>query len=215
MSSAFTFLFWLIIGENNILWYYLASMVVGYLSNFIAMKLREKVGMINLMIVYGALQVVGGLVIFFLVLNPAREWLIWIGIVWNAFFGGAMVFRGVLHMLVIDQDELHSGQRREGMYYGMNALLVKPAESLGPAIGTAIMLGFAYIQGAPAESQPDSVFLGIKIIFLLVPQIVTLFTLAMLWLFPLKGEALIDLQEQLDAMHLEKQEALAASEANA
>ncbi|MEE4194012.1 MAG: MFS transporter, partial [Anaerolineae bacterium] len=128
MSSAFTFLFWLIIGENNILWYYLASMVVGYLSNFIAMKLREKVGMINLMIVYGALQVVGGLVIFFLVLNPAREWLIWIGIIWNAFFGGAMVFRGVLHMLVIDQDELHSGQRREGMYYGMNALLVKPAE---------------------------------------------------------------------------------------
>ena len=53
------------------------------------------------------------------------------------------------------------------------------------------MLAFAYIQGAPAESQPASVFLGIKIIFLLIPQIVTLISLFILWAYPIKGQQLI------------------------
>jgi GPH family glycoside/pentoside/hexuronide:cation symporter len=211
MSTAFTFMFWYIIGEKNILWYYLASVVIGYVSNIIAMRLREKAGMINLMIAYGTLQVVGGLTIFFLVLDPAREWLIWVGIVWNAFFGGAGVFKGAMQMLVIDDDELRSGQRREGMFYGMNALLVKPAESFGPALGTVIMLAFAYIQGAPAESQPVSVILGIKIIFLLIPQIVTLISLFILWIYPFKGQRLLDLQRDLEAKHAQKKEALAAA----
>ncbi len=210
MSSAFTFMFWYIIGEKNILWYYLASVVIGYISNFIAMKLRQRAGMINLMIFYGILQVIGGLTIFFLVLDPAREWLIWVGIVWNAFFGGASVFKGPMQMLVIDQDELRSGQRREGMFYGMNALLVKPAESFGPAIGTAIMLGFAYVQGAPATAQPASVLLGIKIIFLLIPQVVTLLSLFILWAYPIKGQALLDLQRELERKHQEKKQALEA-----
>ena len=208
MTSAFTFMFWFIIGEKNILWYYLCSVVIGYISNIIAMRLREKAGMINLMIAYGFMQVIGGLAIFFLVLDPAREWLIWVGIVWNAFFSGASVFKGAMQMLVIDQDELRSGQRREGMFYGMNALLVKPAESFGPALGTAIMLAFAYIQGAPAAGQPASVFLGIKIIFLLIPQVVTLFGLFILWLYPLKGQRLMELQKELEEKHAQKKEAL-------
>lgn len=212
MTSAFTFMFWFIIGENNILWYYLASMVIGYISNFIAMRLREKAGMINLMIAYSILQVIGGLTIFFLVLNPALEFLIWVGIVWNAFFGGAGVFKGPMQMMVIDEDEIRSGQRREGMFYGMNALIIKPAESLGPAIGTAIMLAFAYIQGAPAESQPASVILGIKIIFLLIPQVVTIINLVILWLYPIKGQRMLELQQQLDKLHKQKKEALVINE---
>ncbi len=211
MTTAFTFMFWYIIGEKNILWYYLCSVVIGYISNIIAMRLREKAGMINLMIAYGIMQVLGGLTIFFLVLDPAREWLIWVGIVWNAFFGGASVFKSAMQMLVIDDDEMRSGQRREGMFYGMNALLVKPAESFGPAVGTAIMLAFAYIQGAPAESQPESVLLGIKIIFLLIPQIVTLLSLFLLWIYPFKGQRLMDLQKELEVKHAQKKEALAAT----
>ncbi len=165
--------------------------------------------MIRLMIVYGLLQALGGLVIFFLVLDPARQPLIWIGIIWNSFFGGAMIFKGVMHMLVIDADELKSGQRREGMFYGMNALLVKPAESLGPALGAAIMFAFAYVQGAQAASQPASVILGIKIVFILIPQIDTLLSLFILALYPLKGKRLHELEAQLKQSHLKKQEALA------
>jgi glycoside/pentoside/hexuronide:cation symporter, GPH family len=211
MTSAFTFMFWYIIGQQNILWYFLCTTVIGYGSNIIAMKLREKVGMINLMILYGLLQVVGGMTVFFLVMDPAKEPLIWIGIVWVSFFGGATVFKGAMHMLVIDADELNSGQRREGMYYGMNALLVKPAESLGPAIGTAIMFAFAYIQGAPAESQPASVFTGIKIVFLLIPQITTLISMLILWIYPLRGKRLMELENRLEEKHRQKKEALAAT----
>ncbi len=123
------------------------------------------------------------------------------------------MFKGPMQMLVIDQDELRSGQRREGMFYGMNALLVKPAESFGPAIGTAIMLAFAYVQGAPAGAQPVSVLLGIKIIFLLIPQVVTLISLFFLWLYPIKGQALLDLQRELERKHQEKKEALLAATA--
>jgi glycoside/pentoside/hexuronide:cation symporter, GPH family len=213
MTSAFTFLFWFIIGEKNILWYFLCSMVLGYISNYVAIRLREKTGMINMMLAGGILQLIGGLTIFFLVLDPAREWLIWVGIVWNAIFSGPSVFKGPMQMLVIDHDELRSGQRREGMFYGMNALLVKPAESAGPAIGTAIMLAFAYTQGAPAASQPASVFLGIKIIFLLIPQAATLINLFLLWLYPFKGQRLADLQRELGEKHAQKKEALAVLEA--
>ena len=212
MTTAFTFMFWFILGEENILWYFLGSVVTGFISNVIAMRLREKAGMINLMIAFGLVQVVGGLAIFFLVLDPAREWLIWIGIVWNAFFGGASVFKGPMQMLVIDDDELRSGQRREGMFYGMNALLVKPAESFGPAIGTAIMLAYAYIQGAPAESQPASVILGIKIVFLLIPQIGSLINLFILLLYPFKGQRLLDLQMALEENHAQKRKMLSIEE---
>ena len=212
MTTAFTFLFWYIIGENNILWYYLCTVVIGIISNIIAMRLREKAGMINLMIAYGIIQIIGGLTVFFLILEPANEWLIWVGIAWTAFFGGVSVFKGPMQMLVIDQDELKSGQRREAMFYGINALLVKPAESFGPAIGTAIMLAFAYIQGAPAQAQPESVSLGIKIIFLLIPQIVTFLSLILLWIYPIKGQYLLDLQQELEVTHTRKKEALISAE---
>ena len=112
-------------------------------------------------------------------------------------------------MLVIDDDELRSGQRREGMFYGMNALLVKPAESFGPAFGTAIMLAFAYIQGAPAISQPASVLVGIKVIFLLIPQIGAIINLFILMLYPFSGQRLLDLQKDLEEKHAQKREALA------
>jgi Na+/melibiose symporter-like transporter len=91
---------------------------------------------------------------------------------------------------------------------------VKPAESFGPAIGTAIMLAFAYIQGAPAESQPASVILGIKIIFLLIPQIVTLINLFILWVYPIKGQRLVDLQKELEETHARKKEAMLATGAS-
>ena len=80
-------------------------------------------------------------------------------------------------------------------------------------LGTVIMLSFAYTQGAPAASQPSSVFLGIKIIFLLVPQVATLINLFLLWLYPLKGQRFVDLQRELEAKHIQKKEALVAVEA--
>lgn len=213
MTSAFTFLFWFLINENNLLWYFLAHVIMGYVASFIAIRLREKFGMVNLMVLSAGFKFVGGTLIFLMVLNPDYNWLIWVGILWNSFFNGATIFRATLQMLAIDQDELLSGQRREGMFYGVNALLVKPAESFGPAVGTAILLAFAYIQGVPAESQPDSVFVGIKVVFLLIPALISLLSIILLQLYPLKGDQLKDLQKQLKDKHLEKRQALAMADA--
>jgi Na+/melibiose symporter-like transporter len=88
------------------------------------------------------------------------------------------------------------------------ALLTRPATSLGPIIATLVLGAYGYIQGGGLGVQPDNAFLGIKILFLLVPAIVATISLVFIYYYPLRGKRLAEMQQQLAKLHEKKKAAM-------
>jgi GPH family glycoside/pentoside/hexuronide:cation symporter len=211
INAAFLFLFWFLIGEANIGYYLLIVVIVGYGSNLLCMKLRKKVGMVKLIVSFGIMRILSGVFTYFMAINDLNAFM-WLGIALTAFFGGSGVFTYILQTSPIDEDELKNGSRREGMFFGINALFTMPANSIGPIIGTAIMLAFGYVQGGDALAQPPEVLEGIKFIFFLLPALFAILGLLVVRNYPLDNKELEKLELDLEVIHTQKKEALLAIE---
>jgi GPH family glycoside/pentoside/hexuronide:cation symporter len=101
----------------------------------------------------------------------------------------------------IDQDELKTNRRREGMHFGVNALLSKSGES-GPAIlGAAILSITGYIQGGSIAEQPISAINGLKFLITIIPVIFAIICILSQFINPLKGETLKKMKQDVMALH--------------
>jgi GPH family glycoside/pentoside/hexuronide:cation symporter len=112
----------------------------------------------------------------------------------------------------IDFDETLTGKRRETTYSGVNALITKPAVSIGRAIFLFIIKEFGYISAEvgeiapkPAE-QPVSVAQGVLIAFCVVPTICLLIASFALMYFPLDGSEWLKKKRELQEIHKLKEE---------
>ncbi|TFG21694.1 MAG: MFS transporter [Promethearchaeota archaeon] len=105
----------------------------------------------------------------------------------------------------VDVDELETNQRREGMFFGMNALLTKPAENLPAILGGLILIWIAYVPNGTALEQPASTILGLKLMIAVIPMI-TFGLLILSQLFnPLKGEYYKELKLNIMTLHDKKE----------
>ena len=68
---------------------------------------------------------------------------------------------------IIDEDQINTGQRRAGLYYGINTLVTIPAVSIQTSIFLFVIGMFGFVEGA--ETQTDSAILGIRIAASVVP----------------------------------------------
>jgi len=110
---------------------------------------------------------------------------------------------------VIDDDEVRTGNRREGAFYGANALITKPAQSLALFLTSFILEQSGFITRAMNEgeiflNQSTSALIGIRSIVGLVPGLAMLVGAAILFFFPLQGERLTALKQKILVMHAEK-----------
>ena len=204
LSYLFAYLF--ILGEGGLLYYFIIIIIVGYSSNMICIKLRPKWGMRKIMLNFGIIKVFGTFVLFLIVLFFDNSTLTILGLTVLTFFGGYTIFNTPLLYLSVDKDELEHGSRREGMFLGINALFHKPAQSIGPIIATVILTTFGFVQGA--DIQPASAIIGIKVLMFLVPILVSTIGLIFIYFYPLHGDILEKLQEDLRIIHSEKREKL-------
>ncbi|WP_324716531.1 MFS transporter [Carboxydochorda subterranea] len=108
----------------------------------------------------------------------------------------AMLLLDVLIADVIDEDELRTGQRREGMYFGMHALILRLNGTAQAAILGLVLARSGY--DATLAVQPPSAILGFKLLVTAVPAVILLITLFFLQLYPLHGERLRLVREQLE-----------------
>jgi len=112
---------------------------------------------------------------------------------------GITLVRDIVLSDVIDEDELRTGQRREGSYFGVTAFIERLALVL---IGgsSSLVLGLSGYRSELA-TQPPSVAQGIRLGMSLLPFL----ALAVFWLafrfYPLGKEQVIVLRAKLDAMH--------------
>ncbi len=106
--------------------------------------------------------------------------------------------------MVIDEDELHTGNRREGLFMGVGSFLFKPADSLGPIISLSILEWINYEKNAPTQAAP--VLNSIKFLLFVIPAIFALISLIFIYYFPLHGSYFKDIQLKLKTIHKEKKE---------
>jgi GPH family glycoside/pentoside/hexuronide:cation symporter len=204
IGLSYLFVYLMVLGEGGLLAYFAIFFFVGYGSNILCMKLRSKWGMYKIIMTFGVLKVILGLIFFLLVILIDVPLLVIIGLAMKTFFNGYTIFKSPLLYLSIDEDELKTGSRREGMFMGINALIHKPALSLGPIVATFILGVFGYIQDTPASHQPFSAFIGIKVLMFLVPAIVGAMALIFINFYPLHGEKLAEMRKKLQELHMEK-----------
>lgn len=90
----------------------------------------------------------------------------------------------------IEYDELRTGQRREGIFYGFFVFLQKCALALGSAIlGWMLQLsGYISTTGGTNVAQPDSALLALRIAIGPLPAIAIVAGLWFAWRFPITKE---------------------------
>lgn len=97
-------------------------------------------------------------------------------------FSAQWVFPWSMLPDVLEYDQLQTGERREGIYYGVWALLTKLTDALGIAISGWALVLFGYV---PNVVQTDIARMGIRLFFGLVPSIAIVLSLPLLIWYPI------------------------------
>ena len=121
-------------------------------------------------------------------------------------FAGVILLPQTLYADVIDEDETITGVRREGMYQGIRAFIAKGSVSVS-YVTMGIVLSVSGFQ-AGAATQLDTALLGIRLLLGLIPAVVMFIGILIYIHYPLKGERLEKVKEEVIRMHREKQEKL-------
>ncbi len=125
---------------------------------------------------------------------------------------GPQTLTNILFAQVADEDELRSGARREGAFFGVNALITKPAQSVAIWITPFILERTNFVtrasnMGEIFLNQPATAVMGIKIFAGVIPGVACLLGALLLIWYPLRGQRLKEVQEKVLVLHQEKFEA--------
>jgi GPH family glycoside/pentoside/hexuronide:cation symporter len=92
---------------------------------------------------------------------------------------------------VIEWDELRTGRRQEGIYYGIRTLIRKMTGA-GVIFLTLQILGWSGYQAPPTDAiqftQPDSALLSIRLMVSFIGMAILLGTIILAWSYPLTRE---------------------------
>jgi len=95
---------------------------------------------------------------------------------------------------VIEYDEKMTGERREGIYYGLWAFLTKFTGALGVAVSGWALRLFGYV---PNVEQTMHALFGIRLFFAIVPAVVILISLPLLIWYPITRKKHAELVKEL------------------
>ena len=167
--------------------------------------IRRRLGVVG---AQQALLVIAGVALVSIMLVPTA--LIPVCLVLAGFgLAGPQTLTNVLFAEVADEDELRSGVRREGAFFGVNALLTKPAQSVALALMPFILQATDFVtrdanQGQIFLDQPAGAIWGIKALVGLIPGCAMFLGALILVWFPLRGDYLTKVQSDVLALHAQK-----------
>ena len=104
---------------------------------------------------------------------------------------------------VIDHDELVTGQRREGVFYGFFVFLQKFGIALGLFVQGQVLEWAGYL--TPPEgsievpAQPESALFALRMLIAWVPILLLFISIILVYLYPITREKLAEIQSQLEA----------------
>ncbi|HSW10903.1 MAG TPA: MFS transporter [Bacillota bacterium] len=120
----------------------------------------------------------------------------------GAGLAGLIVLVNILIADVCDEDELHTGTRREGMYFGINGLFIRLAISLQALVVTGMLHFGGY--DAYLAVQPAGAILAFRALMTVVPIAALVLTWLCLRAYPLHGARLDAMRNAVERLHAEK-----------
>ncbi|MBC7225297.1 MAG: MFS transporter [Anaerolineae bacterium] len=112
-------------------------------------------------------------------------------------FSAQWVFPWSMLPDVVEYDQKETGERREGTYYGVWALLTKFTNALGVAVSGWALDLFGYV---PGVAQTEFALLGIRLFFGLIPSIILICSLPLLVWYPITKATHRQLRAELEGM---------------
>ena len=100
---------------------------------------------------------------------------------------------------IADEDEMKTGRRREGMFFGINALITKPASSLITFLFTIIISRFGYDSDLAVQTVQAQY--GIRLGLSILSIAFLALTIAPLIWYPLHGRKLKEIKQELQMKH--------------
>lgn len=117
---------------------------------------------------------------------------------------GLLVNPDLLLSDVIDEDETVTGQRREGMYFGLNGFVVRFAFTMQGLTTGAILHATRYVPSSPDDlypAQAPAARFGMRALVALIPILASAMVIAALQRYPLHGERYRAMRRALADMH--------------
>ena len=121
-------------------------------------------------------------------------------------FAGGMYLVPLMNGDVIDYDEHLCGQRREGMYAGVNSLVTKPAISFANSSFITILGFFGFDMAKSTAMQTDWAKQGILVAWMAVPAILLVLCALSLKFYPLAGKEWDEIKTAIEEKHKDKPE---------
>jgi GPH family glycoside/pentoside/hexuronide:cation symporter len=122
-------------------------------------------------------------------------------------FGGMLYFIYLVIADVIDADELKTGVRREGAFFGITNYFMRLS-----MIFTIVTVGFVFVQTGWEEYDPIiDPDLALRFLFIVVPGIALGLTLICLYFYPFSKSKVEEIKTKLMELHKEKGEKVAAA----
>ena len=109
---------------------------------------------------------------------------------------GLMLLPDVLLADVVDEDELRSGLRREGMFFGINGLFIRAAQAVQGAFVIIPVLSLFRYNSHAAEQLPLTLW-GFRLLMSVVPLLALALTAGALRIYPLHGRKLEGIKEEI------------------
>lgn len=96
---------------------------------------------------------------------------------------------------VIEYDELHTGERREGIYYGVWGMTGKVTGALGIALCGWELKLFGYVENV---EQSATSLLGIRLMFAIIPIVLLAVCIPLLIKYPINKDTHHEIIKQLE-----------------
>lgn len=119
-------------------------------------------------------------------------------------FGGILYFIYLIIADVVDEDELKTGFRREGTFFGITTFFMRLAMIL--AVVTVAMVFTTTGWGTYTPNPDADVILGIKLIMVFFPALALIGMLICLYFFPYTKERVQQIKRDLKELHPKKLE---------
>lgn len=114
---------------------------------------------------------------------------------------GIIILIDVFISDIVDEDELKTGVRREGMYFGINALFIRIAISFQSVIMGYVLKFSGYDANLAIGSQPQSALTGLKLLITFIPLITVVLAFICYKFYPLDGKKLEEVKERVHILH--------------
>ena len=121
---------------------------------------------------------------------------------------GLLMLPDLLIADVVDADELETGIRREGLYFGLNGFVIRFAFTIQGLITGAVLTLGGYVAPTPGvlyPEQPASALWGLRLMMAAIPALAALLAFFLLRAYTLHGERLAGIRQRVARLHAQKQ----------